>query len=291
MMRAYLAATLAAILWGTSFPLSKIAVQEVGALTTAAARWWLGSLALVGVLSLTADSRQLLWRAWRADWQAFSALGVLGVGIYVGLQTAALSYSTRVDGGLIMNVFPVVTAVLGVWVLGEKFKRRAVAGLGVASAGVVCINLGGLQAGASAQASAPLLGNLLALGAALVGGSYLALGKRAIGAYSPLSVTALTGLVGAAMLTPCALWEQGNLQVSLPVWAALAGLALGSSVLAYWLYWHAAQRMPISKVGVFLYVTPLVSTLLGVVALGEPLTVATGVGAGLVLGGVMLVQS
>ena len=290
-MRVYLAATLAAVLWGTSFPLSKIAVQEVGAMTTAAARWWIGGLVLVGMLSLTAESRRALWRAWRADWRAFTGLGVLGVGIYFVLQNAALNYTTSVDVGLIMNVFPVVTAVLGVWLLGEEFKRRAIAGLLVASAGVVFISLGGMQAGASAQASAPLLGNLLALGAALVGGAYLALGKRALGGYSPLNVTALTGLVGAAMLTPCAAWEQGNLNVSLPVWAAVLGLALGSSVLAYWLYWHAAQRMPISKVGVFLYVTPLVSTVLGVAVLGEPLTVATSVGAGLVLGGVTLVQS
>jgi drug/metabolite transporter (DMT)-like permease len=74
------------------------------------------------------------------------------------------------------------------------------------------------------------------------------------------------------------------------VWAALLGLALGSGAAANWLWWYAAHRLPISRAGAFLYITPFVSTILGVAVLGEPLTAATATGAAFVIGGVMLVQ-
>jgi len=75
------------------------------------------------------------------------------------------------------------------------------------------------------------------------------------------------------------------------VWVALFGLALGSGAAANWLWWSAARRLPISRAGAFLYITPVVSTILGVLVLAEPLTIATAAGAGFVIGGVVLVQT
>ena len=109
--------------------------------------------------------------------------------------------------------------------------------------------------------------------------------------FTALVVTTLAGLFGALMLVPLAVWEGLTLRLSANVWAALLGLALGSGAAANWLWWYAAYRLPISRAGVFLYITPVVSTVLGVAVLGEPLTVATVAGAGFVIGGVMFVQT
>jgi drug/metabolite transporter (DMT)-like permease len=160
----------------------------------------------------------------------------------------------------------------------------------MATAGVTLIGLGGL---AQVNASVPtrLWGDLLAMLATVLGTVYLVGGKRAVMTYDPLTVTALAGLFGALMLTPVAVWEGLTLRLPTGVWMALLGLGLGSGALANWLWWYAAYRLPVSRAGVFLYVTPLVSTILGVAVLGEPLTVATAAGAGFVIGGVMLVQA
>ncbi len=156
--------------------------------------------------------------------------------------------------------------------------------------GVSFINLGGLLVPGEA-APARLLGNLLALGATLAGAFYIVAGKRVVLIYGPLTVTALGGVIGALAMTPIAAWEGLAPQWSLEVWAALLALAIGCGAAAYWLWWYAAQRLPISQAGVFLYLTPVVSTLLGMLVLREPLTVATAAGAGLVLGGLALVQA
>ncbi len=115
--------------------------------------------------------------------------------------------------------------------------------------------------------------------------------KRLMLAYGPPVVTALAGLIGALAMTLVAIAEGVTLHWSAEVWGALPGLAIGCGAAAYLLWWHAAKQLPISQAGVFLYLTPVVSTLLGILVLGEPLTVATAAGAGLVLSGMALVQA
>ncbi len=290
MMVAYLCATGAAILWGASFLLTKIVLTQLGPMSTAALRWGVAATVLVIVSAATTRGREMLRRALRQDVWSFVGLGLVGVGVFYALQNLALVYTTSIDVGLIMNGFPTLTAVLGVWLFGERLPRRAVGGVVIALLGVTFISLGGLTE-ANTVARARLLGDLLAVVATLVGALYIVGGKRAVTAYNPLTVTALTGLFGALMLVPIAAWEGLTLHLSVGVWVALLGLALGSGAAANWLWWCAADRMPVSRAGVFLYITPIVSTILGVALLGEPLTVATAAGAGFVLGGVMLVQA
>jgi drug/metabolite transporter (DMT)-like permease len=290
MLTAYLAALGAAVLWGASFLLTKIALTQLGPMATAALRWTAATLALVALAALTARGRQMLRRALRHDSWTFIGLGLVGVGLFYTLQNLALVYTTSIDVGLIMNGFPVLTAVFGVLLLREPFNRRAVGGLVLATLGVTLVSLGGVI-GDGTAARARLVGDLLAVLATLFGALYIVGGKRAVTDYDPLTVTALAALFGALMLIPMAAWEGLTLRLSAGVWAALLGLALGSGAAANWLWWYAVRELPVSRAGMFLYVTPLVATLLGVAVLSEPLTLATAAGAGFVVGGVMLVQA
>lgn len=285
---AYLSAATAAVLWGTSFLLTRIAMSQMGPLAIAALRWWITSIVLMLVVSVSHDARSSLCRAWR-EWPLFLALGIIGEGVAYVFQNLALVYTTTVDVGLIMNAYPILSAVLGVWVLKERMSWRAALGLVLGLLGVTFITLGGVWAG-DVDIYARILGNGLALLATLAGAFYIVAGKRLVLAYGPLPVTALAGLIGAWAMTPVAIAEGVTLYWSGEVWLALLGLALGCGVAAYLLWWHAAKQLPISQAGVFLYLTPVVSTLLGVWVLSEPLTLATAAGAGLVLGGMALAQ-
>lgn len=290
MIAAYLAAMLAAVLWGTSFLLTRVTMTQIGPMAVAALRWWITSLLLLTLVAASARTRRAFWEALRCEWPLFLGLGVIGEGAAYVLQNLALVHTTTVDVGLIMNAYPILSAVLGVWLLKENMTRRAVGGLVLALVGVTLINVGGLL-DPGATAPARLLGNLLALGATLAGAFYIVAGKRVVVIYGPLTVTALAGVIGAVSMTPVAAWEGITPGWSPEVWAALLALAIGCGAAAYWLWWYAARRMPISRAGVFLYLTPVVSTLLGILVLHEPLTAATAAGAGLVLGGLALVQA
>ena len=289
MLSAYLAAVGAAVLWGASFLLTKIVLTQLGPMATAALRWGVAALALIVVISATARRREMVRRALRHDGWRFVGLGLVGVSLFYTLQNMALVYTTSIDVGLIMNGFPILTAVLGVWLFQEKLTRRGIGGVAVALIGVTLVTLGGLVE-ADTVARARLVGDLLAVLATLVGALYIVGGKRVVATYDPLTVTALASLFGALMLVPMAALEGFTLRLSVEVWVALLGLALGSGAAANWLWWSAVERLPVSRAGVFLYVTPVVSIILGVAVLGEPLTLATLAGAGFVIGGVMLVQ-
>jgi drug/metabolite transporter (DMT)-like permease len=214
----------------------------------------------------------------------------VGVSLFYALQNLALVYTTSVDVGLIMNGVPILIAALGAWLLGERLNWRVAGGLIMATVGVTLISLGGLTEMETAARSR-LLGDLLALMATILGAFYIVGGKPAVAAYNPLIVTTLTGVFGALMLIPVARWEGLTLDLSVGVWAALLGLSLGSGAAANWLWWYAAHRLPVARAGVFLYITPVVSTILGVTMLSEALTFITAAGAGFVIGGVMLVQA
>lgn len=289
MVAAYLAALGAAVLWGASFLLTKIVLTQLGPLATAGLRWGVAALALMALSCATARGRNTLRRAMYHHGWTFVGLGLVGVSLFYTLQNLALVYTTSIDVGLIMNGVPILTAVLGVWLLGERLTRRAVAGAVVALVGVTLVTWGGLVE-ENVTSSARLWGDLLAVLATLLAALYTVGGKRAVTIYDPLTVTTLAGAFGALMLIPMAAWDGLTLRLPISVWLAVLGLALGSGAAANWLWWSAARCLPVSRAGVFLYVTPLVSTILGVAVLGEPLTMATLAGAGFVVGGVMLVQ-
>ncbi|MGC8879098.1 MAG: DMT family transporter [Anaerolineae bacterium] len=285
---AYACATAAAVLWGTSFLLTRVTMTQMGPLAVAALRWWITSVVLMVIVSTSRGTRCSFGEAWR-EWPLLLALGVIGEGVAYVFQNLALMYTTTVDVGLIMNAYPILSAVLGVWVLKERMSLRATSGLMMGLLGVTFITLGGVWVN-EVEIYARILGNGLALLATLAGAFYIVAGKRLVLVYGPLPVTALAGLIGALAMTPLAVAEGITLHWSAEVWGALLGLAIGCGAAAYLLWWYAARQLPISQAGVFLYLTPVVSTLLGILVLGEPLTIATAAGAGLVLGGMTLAQ-
>ena len=74
-------------------------------------------------------------------------------------------------------------------------------------------------------------------------------------------------------------------------WSSVAGtlyLALVVTALGYLVWNWALRRVKAARAAIFLCVQPVAGALLGVVLLGEPLTVFTLLGGGLIVGGLAL---
>jgi drug/metabolite transporter (DMT)-like permease len=69
-------------------------------------------------------------------------------------------------------------------------------------------------------------------------------------------------------------------------WLTLVYMAVFPSVVCYLIYYHALSKISASRVSAFSYSQPLIATLTGFVALGEPVTGAVALGGVLVLSGV-----
>jgi len=130
--------------WASAF----VAIRDAGRFfdpgALALGRLLAGSLVLVAVLLLRGEG----WPP-RAAWPGIAGAGVLWFGVYM----VALNWGERhVDAGtaaMVVNIGPIVIAVLGGWLLREGFPRHLLAGLAVSFAGAAVVAASESGGGAS----------------------------------------------------------------------------------------------------------------------------------------------
>lgn len=73
-------------------------------------------------------------------------------------------------------------------------------------------------------------------------------------------------------------------------WLGVIFLGVFCSGLAYIAWYDALQALSTAETGVFLYIEPLIAMVVAFFVLGEPITVASLIGGGVILLGVWLVN-
>jgi drug/metabolite transporter (DMT)-like permease len=217
---------------------------------------------------------------------AVSAVGLWGqmVLIYLGINDA-----NGAIAAIIVGLEPVLIAVWAALLLHERFGRRAALGLIVGLTGSL------LVAGLGSAHGASLAGLLFLLGTGIAFSWYTVRSKALLGDRTPLQLTAVISLLGAAWATLPMLVEiaagSGVQEPTARTWLMVAYLGAGNSVLAYILWNRALQGLPAAAVGASLYAQPLLGAGLSWVLLRDPLPATFIPGSALVLAGVYLASS
>jgi drug/metabolite transporter (DMT)-like permease len=275
------------VVWGSTYLAIRVVVQAgippllgMGTRFRAAAVILLGFLAGRGGLRSLAVSRQEL-----------GAAAVVGTLLLLGGNGLVAVAEKTVPSGLaalIVGAVPLWYVLLRV-AGGERPRRLTWLGVLVGFAGVAAISLprGGID-GVQAW------GILVVLAATLCWafGSYLSPRMRL--PRGAMLATAYEMLAGGAIMTAVALavGEPPDLNAAaVPAegWVALAYLVLIGSILGYTAYIFALDNAPLSVVGTYAYVNPIVAVVLGALILAEPVTSVVIGGGLLVVGGVALV--
>ncbi|MGY1668273.1 DMT family transporter [Geodermatophilus sp. SYSU D00696] len=239
-----------------------------------------GALALGRLLVGTVVLALLcLGRGWvaptRQEWRLLAVCGIGWFGVYNVALNAAERHLDAGTTAMLVNVGPILIAVLaGVW-LREGFPRRLVAGLAVAFAGVLLIGLAGRGSGGD------LLGVLLCLVAAVTYAVGVVAQKPVLRRLPPLQVTATACAIGAVCCVPWA----GALVTGLaaaPASSVLGAVYLGvvPTALAFSTWAYALARTEAGRLGVTTYLVPPLVVLMSWLLLDEvptPLAVAGGV--------------
>jgi drug/metabolite transporter (DMT)-like permease len=185
---------------------------------------------------------------------------------------------------------PPVTALAAAALGVEPVRPRVIAGVAVASVGVVLV----VAAEHRDVAGGRLAGDLLTLGAVLCWAAYT-LGLRSLPAgVSPLRVTAVTtvaGLPGLALAGLPQLLAMDWLAVGTRGWAALAYATVFSLLVAYVIWNRSVKVVGPSRTVLYMCLTPLVAVGGATAMLGERPRPLQGVGALLILSGVLLARS
>lgn len=211
----------------------------------------------------------------RRDLVLIGTAGVL-LGFHFVSWIESLYHTTVASASILVTTSPIFLAILGYLFLKERLSMPVTVAILLAVFGAALLGLG--DAGASATADAPLLGNSLALTASLLFSIYLLFGrvvrrKTSWLAYVfPLyAVTALTVLVTALIVgTPLGGYS--------PTFYILcAAMALGPQVLGHGSFNFAIRYFPAAMLGLISLVEPVGASIMAYFLFGEmptPLSLA-----------------
>lgn len=272
-----------AVIWATSFTVIKSAYDEFTPLAFAAVRF---AGATGGMLLLLALLRRPL-RVARSDLVLTAVVGLFHVGFYQIFFSTGLRYTTATNSILIINISPVITALM-VWLTrAEPITWRQGAGIGLAMLGTFTL----VQAGGTltpGHLKGDLLTVLAAVSYAVTPVMVLPLLRR----YATITVMAIGMFFGTVLLTLVAIPEllRQSWQVSPAAWGQLAFSAFGAGTLGYLFWYEGIGRIGPTRVAAYGYLIPVIGVTTAVLVLHETLTATHAVGALLALAGVSLAR-
>ncbi|MEI2777143.1 MAG: EamA family transporter [Tetrasphaera sp.] len=287
------------LIWGSSFLLMKVGLESMQPMQIAGLRILSGAIVVLALLLTTGGALPTEARVWGHLLVCGFFLAAFPFAMFATSETRIASALAGIGNA----TTPIATVVATLAILpGERATGRRLAAIGIGFLGVVVImqpwSLDGRP-------------DLLGFGMALAGGASYGVGwtyNRRFLAGSDiggLSQPAATLLCGLALMVPAeVLWAistPGGLASlvayspndSGPVWLPLlAVLALGviGTGLAYMLQFDVVRAAGPVVGSTITYLIPIVSVLLGVLVLGERLTLGTLAGFLIVLGAAAVVN-
>jgi drug/metabolite transporter (DMT)-like permease len=284
--RVILALVLNQILSAGTHLIAKATLNAIGPLSTALLRFAAASIALL-LFEFLRPHRE---RMAREDLPKVLWLGFLVIPVNQGFFLFGLSGSTASHAALLYALTPIMVFLLARRFLHEGNAVAKLVGIAAAFVGVALILLDrGL-----AREGAVMRGDLLMLVAVLSWALYTIGSKELVKRYDPMTLTTWVLVAGTLMSLPAALIP-GAIPplrtLTLPVWAGIAYLAVGTSVIAYPLWLYALRRIEASKVAITTNAQPVLTSVLSWLLFGERFGPAFFCGAALILFGVTWVET
>jgi drug/metabolite transporter (DMT)-like permease len=274
----------AGLLWGTTVPLSKLALEWLPPGWLTAVRFGLAAAVLLAALLITGRRRGQGLALRQAFTPAVLAAGALGYGGSVMVQNAGIGRTSVTHAALLIGAVPVLVAIIAaVW---YRAVARPVAwfGFAVSLGGVGLVTAGGGGGGATMAGDGLVLVSLLLSATVTVAQGRLLAGR------DPIAVTAVQFLGAALGSLPVAVVTEGvpAAPAGAGVILAVVALALAGTLAPFTLFAFGQSRVSAEVAGAFLNLEPLVGAIAGAVAFGDPVGLAQVAGGMAILAGIAL---
>lgn len=275
--------------WGGTPVAGKLAIQDLPPMTVGVLRYGLASLALMVLFGRHLPS----WRELRrSDLWVLLGVGVLGTFLNHILFFLGLIFAPASHGAIIPpTTSPIWTMLLAARLARERITRGQIFGTVVCMVGVILVaRPDGLGSTASARL---LLGDLFYLLGGMAWGLYSFLSKVAMHRLSALATLAYGMAIGCVFLIPVAILERpwvALASASPLAWASVLYLTVAGTLLAFFWWNLAIQRVGAGRTAVFTNLVPLFGVLLAWWVLGERLTPLQLFGGLLTVAGVWVCQ-
>jgi drug/metabolite transporter (DMT)-like permease len=282
------------ILWGSTYLAIKYAIETIPPFLMAGSRFAIAGLVLLIWSRFTAEYERPQAKHWKTSFIVGTLLllggngGVVYAERYISSSLAALLIATE----------PFWIVLLSwLWLRSARPNLRVIAGLAVGFFGVWLLISGqGTSAVSEHEGSMQFLGTLAVIAAGLSWAAGSIYGLRASTPRSALQTAGMQMFSGGLVLLLVSLltgeWSRVDIAaVSANSWYGLAYLMIFGSLLGFtaysWLLKNAAPAM----VATYAYVNPIIAVLLGWLIAGETFTGQMLIGAGVIVGSVVLITS
>jgi drug/metabolite transporter (DMT)-like permease len=269
------------IMWSSAFTSARMIVADAPPLTALALRFLLSGLIGVGLARLMGQS----WHLTRSQWRATAVFGLCQNALYLGLNFIAMQNVEASLAAIIASTMPLLVALAGLAVFGERIQPLGFAGL---IAGIIGVSL---IMGARFQGGVDGLGiTLCTLGVISLTVATLAMrGASAGGNF--LMVVGLQMLVGSAVLAvPAILFEPFSVNWNLRLIAAFTYTTLVPGLAATLVWFMLVDRIGTVKAATFHFLNPFFGVAIAAMFLSEKLGPLDLVGVIIITGGILAVQ-
>lgn len=281
------------ILWGSTYLAIRYAIETLPPLLMASTRFLISGAILFVIARLSSDYERPTAKHWRTSFIVGTLLLLGGNG---GVVLAEKYVSSSVAALLVASEPFWVVLLSWLWLKNQRPNSRMVLGLIIGFIGVAMLIGGNLQSISNGNTATGIFAMALLMLATLswaVGSLY---GLKAPVPRSAILTAGMQMLAGGAVLGVVGTLrgEASNFtfsQVSVASLWGLAYLIVFGAIIGYTAYSWLLKNAKPELVATYAYVNPLIAVLLGWFIAGETLTTPMLVGAGIIVGSVVLITA
>jgi drug/metabolite transporter (DMT)-like permease len=276
---AHAAAAAAALSAGTAVVATRFVIGETDPLSLVFYRYLVSLICFLPLLPA-------LWPRSGLDATEYAKIALGGVVFFICFPwafNAALQYNSAARGAVGLATIPIQTLLVAAAFGRESVSAAKIGGVLLAFLGIV-VAFG--RAAFGTDHSGSLYGDALMLASVLCAAVYSVFNRPTLMRHGPLFVTALAMAFAVAALVPYVGLVQGA--IALPAfsakgWIAVLFLGTVAGALQFSLFMWALRWLPPTTTVLYLTLNPITAMVLGVVVLGEKLTIELSIGLTLVL--------
>ena len=270
-----------AIMWASAFTSARMIVADAPPLTALAIRFLISGLIGILLARLLGQS----WRLSRAQWVATLVFGICQNALYLGLNFVAMQTIEASLAAIIASTMPLLVALGGWLVFGEKVRALGAAGLVIGVIGVALIMGSRLSAGV----------DMFGLTLCVIGVISLTIATMAVrGASSGGNLLMIVGiqmLIGSASLALIAIpTEPFEVNWTLRLTLSFIYTTLVPGLAATWVWFLLVQKIGAVRAATFHFLTPFFGVAVAAILLDEPLRGLDIAGVAIIMLGILAVQ-
>lgn len=269
------------LMWGSGWPIYKIALAYTPPILFAGMRLLLGGLLTTIVIA----PRYRLIR-WRQTWPIYTISAFFNAILFYGLQSIGLQYVPEGLFTVIVYLQPMIVGLFAWLILKERLTLGKGIGLIIGFVGVGVISYSSLTGNIS------LVGVAIAILTAVSWAFGIVYVKIASGSIDAFWLVALQSVIGGLVMTVLGLGVEhwSSIVWNFPYWSGLIYGAVFGIPVPWAMFYVLVQANDASRVASYTFLVPFLAVLYGVLFMHEPLSLDLFIGFVMIMASIYLVN-